>query len=53
MTAKEVYPKATVVDNEGHNVSQMENETQGIITKWKGEAKGQKNQWCLDMLRDQ
>ena len=39
MTTKEVYPEATVVDNESHNVSQTENETQGIITKWKGEAK--------------
>ena len=33
MAAKEVYHKATVVDNESHEVSQMEDETQDTIIK--------------------
>ena len=35
MAAKDVYHEATVVDNESHEVSQMENVTQDTITKQK------------------
>ena len=42
MAAKEVYCEATVVDNESHKVSQMEDEPQDTITKQKGEAKDRK-----------
>ena len=33
MAAKEVYHEATVVDNDSHKVSQMEDETQDTIIK--------------------
>ena len=39
MAAKEVYHKATVVDNESYKVSQMEDETQDTITKQKMKLK--------------
>ena len=39
---KEVYHKATVVDNESHGVSQMEDEIQDTIAKPKSETKDQK-----------
>ena len=42
MATKEVYCKATVVDNESHKVSQMEDETQDTIAKPKSETKDQK-----------
>lgn len=34
--------KVTVVDNQSHKVSQMEEKSQDIITKQEGEAKEQK-----------
>ena len=42
MGPKEVYCKATVVDNEIHKVSQMDDETQDTIAKPKIETKDQK-----------
>ena len=42
MATKEVYCKATVVDNESHKVSQMEDETQDTIAKPKSETKDQR-----------